>query len=288
MTPEEWLKYIPSVARRVGRGTRWLVLRSSHGVEDITLAETTLQHDLPPLIKTALLGNGGASAQALLETFARLLNPTKQPAQLMPTGQPNERLFSALVDVLKEAKEWAIFLDVQAFSRSFIGGVRPVSPSSPSRPRSEYTRSWACYVPISFNELLEWGQQFRIPLSPQMRQFYTFVGGALDEYTWPSVYGLDRLRRGDLYEGLYRNLQQQLLLPEEKVQRLQDFVVLSDSVTGDSAGFFPSSQGELLPEREENPIKEYPIYEWVAESAEFSPLANTFSEFIELLLSGEW
>lgn len=276
MTPEEWLKFIPSIARHVGEGSRYLVLRAEQGAEDIGAAEQAFRHSLPAYLKQALLANEGKSAWSLLETLAGLLTPGVDPLRLTPTGKPTAHLFPTLVHLLEAASEWAVFLDVDTPERSLIGGACPTQ-----RPLVAWATSWASYVPMGSEALRAEEQQAGVKLSPQMQQFSLLVGGAPDNVTCPYVSGVHDLLRGELYESIYglQEVQEQLELPEEVLQLLQDWVELTYTIDGDSFGFFASE-----PRRGE----EYHIYQWLTHQQQFAPLAEDFSAFVEGILTRRW
>lgn len=272
MNHEEWLGFIPSIARRVERGSRYLVLRSGQGAEDIAAAEQTLQSSLPAHLKRALLDNEGQSAWSLLETLAGLLTPGGDPLRLTPTGRPTRLLFPTLVHVLEGVTEWAVFFDVDTPERSLIGGTRPAQ-----RPDD-----WACYLPMGSEALRVEEQQAGTKLSPQMQQLYLLISGTPDSATWPYVSGVQDLMRGELYASIYglEEVQEQLQLPEELLRLLRDWMELTYTISeGDSFGFFASEP------RQGN---EYHIFQWLTEVQRFAPLAEDFSEFIELLLTGRY
>lgn len=206
----------------------------------------------------------------MLETLADNLTPGEDPLRLTPTGKPTAHLFPTLVRVLESVTDWAVFFDVDKPERSLIGGVRP----------AQRTQDWACYLPVGSEALRAEERQTGACLSPQMQQFYLLMGGAPDNVT-PYVTGVQDMMRGGLYESIYGldEVQEQLQLPEELLHLLQDWVELTYTIDGDSFGFFASE-----PRRGD----EYHIYQWITDKQQFAPLAEDFSEFIELLLTGEY
>lgn len=281
MTPEEWLGFIPSIARQVRDGSRYLVLRAGQGAEDIGAAEQALQRSLPTHLKQAILDHEGQSAWSLLETLASLLTPGEDPLRLTPTGKLTAHLFPTLAHVLESITEWAVFFDVDTPERSLLGGTRPALRPPTQQPPSARDTSWACYLPVGSEALRDEERQADVQFSPQMQQFYLLTGGGLDDVTWPYVSWVGTLMRGELYESIYglEEVQEQLHLPEELLHLLQDYVELLVTVVGDSYGFFAN---------EPHQRDEYHIYEWLTHKQQFVPVAEDFSAFVERVLMRRW
>jgi hypothetical protein len=268
MTRKDWKKIIPHVVRKAGIASECPVVTLDASSEELAWADRVLATFAPRyslLVSAILAGWREHGAYLLLETLPQLLNPDVASADLTPTGRSTRVVFPDLYRVLERTEDIAIIVDPAEG-----GALELVGRTGRSIP-AKVDEIWAYEAPKPIGEITRWEVERDIHLSPQMKQLYMRVGGARSNWIYPCFYRLEEMRRGSLFTDVYQDILDQVPLGAATIERMRQFVVLSDDGAGNSEGFFADDW---------QAGSEYTIYDWNHETSEFDHWTQDFAVFV--------
>lgn len=268
MTREDWKNIIPHVVRDASIVSECPVVTLTASSDELAQADRVLSTLEPrfSLIVSAILTNWRENgAYLLLETLPQLLNPDVATENLAPTGRLTRTVFPDIYRMLERTEDIAIIVDPAEG-----GALELVGRTGRSIP-AKVDEIWAYEAPKPIGEITRWEVERDIHLSPQMKQLYMRVGGARSNWIYPCFYRLQDMRRGSLFIDVYQDILDQVPLGAATIERMRQFVVLSDDGAGNSEGFFADDwQAD----------SEYTIYDWNHETTEFDHWTQDFAGFV--------
>jgi len=210
--------------------------------------------------------------ELLINDLPRMLNEHSTTQELFVTEDSTHGLFPSFTQMLRETREVAFvsFLADNKIRNIFVGLHEPL-PDNFDALEVEF--HWAYYLPVRLGEIKEWEENSNINLSSQMKHLYLRANGT-PYLLSPYFYSLDDLIKGTLAET-YRPIWN-LINSSEPFSKLEEFVSISESGTGDEYGFFPSFWRSG---------KEYAIYRWDHGVAGFERYWDNFADMLDYLLT---